>query len=142
MGTKKVLIDPALNAAIWGKGIKNVAHRIRVRLQSELLVLDWNGKVGEEEGNEMKELLRRKLNADFICLLFCLGRRDDDEDAVEKLYTLATYVPTTDFKVSFNFESILFTKVKILNYLFIFSRDSKPLLSTLKKLKQLYSFKN
>ena len=32
MGTKKVLIDPSLNAAIWDKGIKNVPHRIRVRL--------------------------------------------------------------------------------------------------------------
>lgn len=35
MGTQKVLVDPALNAAIWGKGIKNVPHRIRVRLSSE-----------------------------------------------------------------------------------------------------------
>lgn len=35
MGTKKVLIDAALNAAIWDKGIKNVPHRIRVRLQRE-----------------------------------------------------------------------------------------------------------
>jgi large subunit ribosomal protein L31e len=33
MGTKKVLIDAGLNAAIWDKGIKNVPHRIRVRLQ-------------------------------------------------------------------------------------------------------------
>jgi large subunit ribosomal protein L31e len=33
MGTKKVLLDVNLNAAIWGKGIKNVPHRIRVRLQ-------------------------------------------------------------------------------------------------------------
>ncbi|SCV70407.1 BQ2448_1801 [Microbotryum intermedium] len=32
MGTKKVLLDVNLNAAIWGKGIKNVPHRIRVRL--------------------------------------------------------------------------------------------------------------
>ncbi|KAL8277290.1 hypothetical protein RQP46_010359 [Phenoliferia psychrophenolica] len=32
MGTKKVLIDANLNAAIWGKGIKNVPHRIRVLL--------------------------------------------------------------------------------------------------------------
>ncbi|KDE05645.1 large subunit ribosomal protein L31e [Microbotryum lychnidis-dioicae p1A1 Lamole] len=31
MGTKKVLLDVNLNAAIWGKGIKNVPHRIRVR---------------------------------------------------------------------------------------------------------------
>lgn len=35
MGTKKILIDAGLNAAIWDKGIKNVPHRIRVRLQRE-----------------------------------------------------------------------------------------------------------
>lgn len=33
MGTKKVLLSTELNAAIWGKGIKNVPHRLRVRLQ-------------------------------------------------------------------------------------------------------------
>ncbi|GAA5929925.1 hypothetical protein JCM21900_002133 [Sporobolomyces salmonicolor] len=32
MGTKKVVLEPSLNSAIWGKGIKNVPHRIRVRL--------------------------------------------------------------------------------------------------------------
>lgn len=72
--------------------------------------MDWNGEAGEEAGNEIKELLRRKLNADFICLLFCLGRRDDDEDAVEKLYTLATYVPTTDFKVGFGWNRFYLEK--------------------------------
>merc|ERR1712230_86526 len=32
MGTKKVLLEPSVNEAIWGKGIKNVPHRLRVRL--------------------------------------------------------------------------------------------------------------
>lgn len=32
MGTKKVLLEPSVNAALWGKGIKNVPHRLRVRL--------------------------------------------------------------------------------------------------------------
>lgn len=32
MGTKKVLLDPSVNSAIWGRGIKSVPHRIRVRL--------------------------------------------------------------------------------------------------------------
>jgi large subunit ribosomal protein L31e len=32
MGTKKVLLDPSVNSAIWGNGIKSVPHRIRVRL--------------------------------------------------------------------------------------------------------------
>lgn len=62
MGTKKVVLEPGLNSAIWGKGIKNVPHRIRVRLHR---------------------------------------KRNDDEDAPadEKLYTYASFVPTTDFKV-------------------------------------------
>ncbi|BGP25887.1 large subunit ribosomal protein L31e [Rhodotorula toruloides] len=61
MGTKKVLLEPSVNAAIWGKGIKNVPHRLRVRLHR---------------------------------------KRNDDESAKEdeKLYTLVSVVPTTDFK--------------------------------------------
>ncbi|GAA5983865.1 hypothetical protein JCM11641_006401 [Rhodosporidiobolus odoratus] len=61
MGTKKVLLEPSVNAAIWGKGIKNVPHRLRLRLS-------------------------RKRND------------DDDAPADEKLYTLVSVVPTTDFK--------------------------------------------
>lgn len=62
MGTKKVLLEPSVNAAIWGKGIKNVPHRLRVRLHR---------------------------------------KRNDDESAKEdeKLYTLVSVVPTTNFKV-------------------------------------------
>ncbi|BGO94556.1 hypothetical protein NBRC10512_005018 [Rhodotorula toruloides] len=61
MGTKKVLLEPSVNAAIWDKGIKNVPHRLRVRLHR---------------------------------------KRNDDESAKEdeKLYTLVSVVPTTNFK--------------------------------------------
>merc|ERR1711998_646654 len=53
MGTQDVRVHPALNKAVWGKGIRNVPDRIRVR---------------------------------------CERRRNDDEDAKEKLYTIVTHV--------------------------------------------------
>merc|ERR1711981_1401930 len=53
MGTCDVRVRPQLNKAVWGKGVKNVPHRIRVR---------------------------------------CERRRNDDEDAKEKLYTIVTHV--------------------------------------------------
>merc|ERR1712139_670398 len=54
MGTEDVRVHPQLNKAVWGKGVKNVPHRIRVR---------------------------------------CERRRNDDEDAKEKLYTIVTHLP-------------------------------------------------
>merc|ERR1712138_169531 len=54
MGTCDVRVHPQLNKAVWGKGVKNVPHRIRVR---------------------------------------CERRRNDDEDAKEKLYTIVTHLP-------------------------------------------------
>lgn len=33
MSTSDVRVDPRLNKAVWGKGIRNVPRRIRVRLQ-------------------------------------------------------------------------------------------------------------
>merc|ERR1711939_568637 len=54
MGTADVRVHPQLNKAVWGKGVKNVPHRIRVR---------------------------------------CGRRRNDDEDAKEKLYTIVTHLP-------------------------------------------------
>ena len=33
MGTKDVRLDPKLNQQLWSQGIKNVPHRIRVRLE-------------------------------------------------------------------------------------------------------------
>lgn len=61
MGTKDVRVDPKLNQAIWGQGIKNVPKRLRIRLER---------------------------------------KRNDEEGAKERLYTLATVVPgVTEFKV-------------------------------------------
>merc|ERR1712178_33090 len=54
MGTEDVRVHPQLNKAVWGKGVKNVPHRIRVR---------------------------------------CERRRNDDEDAKEKPYTIVTPLP-------------------------------------------------
>merc|ERR1712083_43348 len=54
MGTQDVRVHPQLNKAVWGKGVKNVPHRIRVR---------------------------------------CERRRNDDEDAKEKLYAIVTHLP-------------------------------------------------
>merc|ERR1712072_877136 len=34
MGTEDVRVHPQLNKAVWGKGVKNVPHRIRVRCES------------------------------------------------------------------------------------------------------------
>ncbi|EJD01851.1 ribosomal protein L31e [Fomitiporia mediterranea MF3/22] len=59
MGTRDVRVDPKLNQQLWSQGIKNVPHRIRVRLER---------------------------------------KRNDDEDAKEKLYTYASYVPVISFK--------------------------------------------
>lgn len=35
MGTSDVRLDPKLNQALWARGIKNVPHRIRVKLERE-----------------------------------------------------------------------------------------------------------
>merc|ERR1711903_261400 len=56
MGTSDVRLDVKLNKYVWGRGIKNVPHRVRVRLAR---------------------------------------KRNDDEDAKEKLVTL---VPVDTFK--------------------------------------------
>ncbi|KZT26071.1 60S ribosomal protein L31 [Neolentinus lepideus HHB14362 ss-1] len=59
MGTSEVRIDPKLNQALWEQGIKNVPHRIRVKLER---------------------------------------KRNDDENAKEKLFTYASHVPVASFK--------------------------------------------
>ena len=53
MGTKDIRIDARLNKAVWATGIKNVPHRLRVRLAR---------------------------------------KRNDDEKATEKLYTVVSHV--------------------------------------------------
>ncbi|KAI9250557.1 ribosomal protein L31e-domain-containing protein [Phascolomyces articulosus] len=57
MGTQDVRVDPSLNKALWARGVRNVPHRIRVRIAR---------------------------------------KRNDDEDAKEKLYSMVTFVPTTN----------------------------------------------
>ncbi|KAI7901258.1 ribosomal protein L31e-domain-containing protein [Cokeromyces recurvatus] len=64
MGTKDVRLDPALNKALWSRGVKHINHRIRVRIAR---------------------------------------KRNDDEDAKEKLYSYVTYVPVASFKGKLNF---------------------------------------
>ncbi|CAG8437223.1 5077_t:CDS:2 [Diversispora eburnea] len=59
MGTKDVRLDPLLNKEIWKQGIKNVPHRMRLRLAR---------------------------------------RRNDEDDAKEKLYTYVSYVQVPSLK--------------------------------------------
>ncbi|KAJ3036238.1 60S ribosomal protein L31 [Rhizophlyctis rosea] len=59
MGTSDVRLDPKLNESVWAKGIKQVPHRIRVRISR---------------------------------------RRNDAEDAKEKLYSYVSAVAVTSFK--------------------------------------------
>merc|ERR1711861_3577 len=68
MGTEDVRVHPQLNKAVWGKGVKNVPHRIRVR---------------------------------------CERRRNDDEDAKEKLYTIVTHVMVDTTAPKKGFRSLL-----------------------------------
>merc|ERR1712010_180550 len=72
MGTEDVRVHPQLNKAVWGKGVKNVPHRIRVR---------------------------------------CERRRNDDEDAKEKLYTIVTHVMVDTAAPKKGFRSLLTTVV-------------------------------
>ncbi|GBG28329.1 60S ribosomal protein L31 [Hondaea fermentalgiana] len=58
MGTKEVIISPALNQKVWSTGIRNIPTRVRVRLSR---------------------------------------RRNEDEDAKEKMYTMVDVVETTGF---------------------------------------------
>merc|ERR1712080_277596 len=68
MGTEDVRVHPQLNKAVWGKGVKNVPHRIRVR---------------------------------------CERRRNDDEDAKEKLYTIVTHLMVDTSAPKKGFRSLL-----------------------------------
>jgi large subunit ribosomal protein L31e len=75
MGTQDVRIDPNLNKELWSRGIKSVQHRMRIKLE--------------------REYLSKMTNAVFSV---SPGKRNDEENAKEKLYTLATHVPVTSFK--------------------------------------------
>lgn len=81
MGTNDVRLDPKLNQALWAQGIKTVPHRIRVRLEREHLLCDLNRSVR---------------------LIHISGKRNDEENAKEKLYTYASHVPVTSFKAGFS----------------------------------------
>jgi large subunit ribosomal protein L31e len=59
MLTEDVRVDANLNKAVWSQGVRNVPHRIRVRLSR---------------------------------------KRNEDEDATNKLYTLVTVVPVETCK--------------------------------------------
>merc|ERR1712138_380001 len=73
MGTCDVRVHPQLNKAVWGKDVKNVPHRIRVR---------------------------------------CERRRNDDEDAKEKLYTIVTHVMVDTTAPKKGFRSLQTTVVQ------------------------------
>lgn len=77
MGTKDVRLDPKLNQALWAQGIKTVPHRIRVKLERKYRPCD---------------LCRS------VCLIHISGKRNDEENAKEKLYTYASHVPVNSFK--------------------------------------------
>ncbi|KNC86965.1 60S ribosomal protein L31 [Sphaeroforma arctica JP610] len=59
MGTEDVRVDTNLNKHLWSRGVRNVPHRVRVRMSR---------------------------------------KRNDEEDAKHKLYTLVTFVPVETFK--------------------------------------------
>lgn len=48
MGTHDVRIDPNLNKELWKQGIKNVPHRVRVKLEREW-ILTFGGVWGWHE---------------------------------------------------------------------------------------------
>ena len=75
MGTKDVRLDPKLNQALWAQGIKTVPHRVRVKLEREYL-----------------------LSSSLFYLTYILGKRNDEENAKEKLYTYASHVEVNSFK--------------------------------------------
>ena len=47
MSTKKVLLEPTLNAFVWHKGIRNVPYRVRVKLSRQR-----NADEDDEEGDK------------------------------------------------------------------------------------------
>jgi len=82
MGTSDVRIDPSLNQKLWERGIKSVPHRIRVKLERACFFFSFFSSGVCEIG-------------------FCsdLGKRNDEENAKEKLFTYVSHVPVTTFKV-------------------------------------------
>ena len=91
MGTSDVRIDPKLNQALWARGIKSVPHRVRVKLEREFFSAQY---------------LPSQCNAPRFLIFYILlmphstGKRNDEENAKEKLYTYASHVSVETFKVS------------------------------------------
>ena len=79
MGTSDVRLDPKLNQAVWAQGIKTVPHRLRVKLES-VFFLQFHNPIIE---------------------ITQLGKRSDDDNAKEKLYTYVSHVPVASYKVRF-----------------------------------------
>jgi large subunit ribosomal protein L31e len=105
MGTGDVRIDPKLNQAIWERGIKSVPHRIRVKLERESCFLRPQSYRRSDYPWRSVEPTRIVVSLCFLVLSILLiphstGKRNDEENAKEKLYTYASYVPTPSFKVS------------------------------------------
>lgn len=91
MGTSDVRIDPKLNQALWARGIKTVPHRIRVKLERECCFYS------------VSTLPMQRLS--FLRLIYLvdatsIGKRNDEENAKERLYIYASHVPVETFKVS------------------------------------------
>ena len=82
MGTTDVRIDPRLNQQLWERGIKSPPRRIRVKLERA-----WS-------------LLIQRMHA--LMGLGVIGKRNDEENAKEKLYTYASFVPVESFKVRYS----------------------------------------
>ena len=85
MGTTDVRIDPKLNQALWARGIKSVPHRIRVKLERETPFFSY--------------LVYISIAKAILLTLHHTGKRNDEENAKEKLYTYASHVLTASFKV-------------------------------------------
>ena len=78
MGTQDVRLDPKLNQALWAQGVKSVPHRLRIKLESVYSV------------NRIPDVYTQ---------INMPGKRNDEEGAKEKLYTYASHVEVTSFKV-------------------------------------------
>jgi large subunit ribosomal protein L31e len=91
MGTSDVRIDPKLNQALWARGIKSVPHRVRVKLERECCFC-----------SVFTPPATLVASSPYISLLMphSAGKRNDEENAKEKLYTYASHVPVESFKVS------------------------------------------
>ena len=96
MGTKDVRIDDSLNKAVWAHGIKWVwncsssSHHKLAHLPFLVFLVSF--------ANETHHRLSFKRNVPFRLRVRLARKRNDDDDAKEKLYTLVSHVPVSSFK--------------------------------------------